>query len=207
MDIALKIEQRSQTGKSYARKLRAQNKIPGVIYSKGETPEHISVDPADFYKAYKEAGTTSVIKLNLAGEEIPALIREVQTNPVNEMDFLHVDFLKLDLQEKIRVNIPIVLVNRDNIKLQPSILVQLLDEIEVQCLPTDIPQKAEIDVREMDYNTPKYVRDTDVAKMDNVEVLTELDKVVCTLSIPSTETADTGMEEGEETEENSAESV
>ena len=94
--------------------------------------------------------------------------------------------MKLDLTEKIKVNVPIVLVNRDNIKLQPSILMQLIDEIEVECLPAYIPQSAEIDVRDMDFDTPKWC-DTDVAKMDDVEILTDLDEVVCTLSAPAAE--------------------
>ena len=143
MNIELKVQNRSKTGKSYARKLRAQNLIPGVIYAKGEENINISMDPAEFYKAYREAGTSAVIKLDLEGREIPALIREVQTDPVKEMEFLHVDFMKLDLTEKIRVNVPIVLLNRDNIKIQPSVLMQLIDEIEVECLPADIPQAAE----------------------------------------------------------------
>ncbi|HHU49234.1 MAG: 50S ribosomal protein L25 [Caldicoprobacterales bacterium] len=195
MKIELKVQNRNKIGTNQAKKLRADNKIPGVIYTKGKDARHISVDPADFYKVYREAGSSKVIYLNLDDENIPVLIREVQTNPVKELDFLHVDFLKLDLEEKIKVNIPIVLLNRDNIRLQPSILMQLTDEIEVECLPTDIPQSAEIDVRDMDFDTPKYVRDADVAKMDNVEVLTELDKVVCTLSAPAAEAEEEDVDE------------
>jgi large subunit ribosomal protein L25 len=190
MSIELKVQDRSNTGTNQAKKIRAANMIPGVIYSKGEETRHITIDPADFYKAYREAGYSAVIKLDLDGEEIPVLIREVQANPVKDLDFLHVDFLKLDLTEKIKVNVPIVLVNRDNIKLQPSILMQLIDEIEVECLPAYIPQSAEIDVRDMDFDTPKLVSDTDVAKMDDVEILTDLDEVVCTLSAPAAEEAD-----------------
>lgn len=211
MNIELKVLNRSSTGTNQAKKLRAANKIPGVIYSRGEETRHITIDPADFYKAYREAGSSAVIKLDLEGEEIPVLIREVQTNPIQELDFLHVDFLKLDLTEKIKVNVPIVLLNRENIRIQPSVLMQLIDEIEVECLPAYIPQTAEIDVRDIDFDTPKLVSDTDVANMENVEILTELDDVVCTLSMPSAEdeedvdeediAEDASVDEEEQTEE------
>ena len=62
-----------------------------------------------------------------------------------------------------------------------------IDEIEVECLPTYIPQTADIDVSDIDFDTAKLVRDADVANMDDVEVLTDLDQVVCTLSMPSIE--------------------
>lgn len=196
MKFELEVQNRNETGTNQAKKLRADNRIPGVIYSKGEETKHISMDPADFFKVYRETGSSAVIHLDFNGEDIPVLIREVQTDPIREMDFLHVDFLKLDLKEKIKVNVPIVLHNKDNIQLQPSILMQLIDEIEVECLPTDIPQTAEIDVIDMNFDTPKLVSDTDVANMEHVEILTELDKVVCTLAMPSKQ-----EEEDEETDE------
>jgi large subunit ribosomal protein L25 len=138
MKYELQVQNRNETGTNRAKKIRAENMIPGVIYSKGEETKHISMNPADFFKVYKEAGSSAVIHLDLDGEDIPVLIREVQTDPIKDMVFLHVDFLKLDLKEKIKVNVPIVLLNKESIRLQPSILMQLTDEIEVECLPTEI---------------------------------------------------------------------
>lgn len=183
----LKVQHRTVTGSNKAKKLRADKLIPGVIYSRGEETRNVSVDARAFLKTYRQAGTSAVIYLDVEGEEAPVLIREVQVDPVKENEFIHIDFLKLDMKEKIRLNIPVVLLNRDSIQLQPSVLMQLIDEIEVECLPTYIPQTADIDVSDMDFDTPKLVRDTDVANMEDVEVLTDLDEVVCTLSMPSME--------------------
>ena len=102
------------------------------------------------------------------------------------------------MDEKIRVFIPVVLLNRDEIKLQPSVLVQILDEVEVECLPADIPNTAEVDVADMDFATPIYVSDLDIAKEEKVEILLDLDTVVCTLSEPSMEEEEEDLEEVED---------
>lgn len=188
----LKVQHRTVTGSNKVKKLRAEKLIPGVIYSKGEENRNITVDAVDFLKTYRQAGTSAVIYLDVEGEEAPVLIREVQMDPIKENEFIHIDFLKLDMKEKIKLNIPVVLLNRDSIKIQPSVLMQLIDEIEVECLPTYIPQTADIDVADIDFDTPKLVSDTDVANMDEVEVLTELDEVVCTLNMPSIEEEEEG---------------
>src|SRR5690625_2959520 len=98
----LKVQNRTVTGTNKAKQLRAQKHVPGVIYSKGEETRNITVDAVDFLKTYREAGTSAVIYLDLEGEETPVLIREVQMDPIKENEFIHVDFLRLDMKEKIR---------------------------------------------------------------------------------------------------------
>lgn len=188
----LKVQHRTVTGTNQAKKLRAEKLIPGVIYSRGEETKNITVDAVEFLKTFRDAGSSAVIYLNLEGQEEPVLIREVQMDPIKENEFIHVDFLKLDMTEKIKLNIPVVLLNREDIQIQPSVLMQLVDEIEVECLPTYIPQTADIDVSDIDLDTAKLVSDADVAQIDEVEILTDLDEVVATLSLP--------MEEEEEDE-------
>lgn len=193
----LKVQHRTVSGSNKAKKLRANKQIPGVIYSRGEETRSVTVDAVEFLKTYRAAGTSAVIYLDVEGEEAPVLIREVQMDPIKENVFIHIDFLKLDMNEKIKLNIPIVLLNRDSIKIQPSVLMQLIDEIEVECLPTYIPQTADIDVADIDLDTPKLVSHTDVANMEDVEVLTDLDEVVCTLSLPSMEEDDEDLDDEE----------
>ena len=82
-----------------------------------------------------------------------------------------------------------------NIKLQPSVLTQILDQIDIECLPTDIPNAAEVDVQDMDFTTPMMVKDLDIAKDEKVTILRDSDDVVCTLSEPSMQ------EEAEDTDE------
>lgn len=112
---------------------------------------------------------------------------------------LHIDFQELNMDEKIKVLIPVHLLNRDEIKLQPSVLTQLLNEVEVECLPGNIPNTADVDVSGMDFATPLFVRDLDIAKDSNIEILAEEDIVVCTLSEPVEQEEDEETD-GEETE-------
>lgn len=188
------IQNRTETGKNFVDKMRAENKIPGVIYSRGGETIHITVNTSEFARAYRIAGAASLLGLDLDGEQIPAIIKEIQKHPFKN-EILHVDFQKINMDEKIRMTIPIVLVNRDSIKVQPSVLMQLLDEVDIECLPGNIPSSIDVDVQDMDLETPIIISDLDIAKDDDITILTNMDDVICTLTVPTIE------EEAEETDE------
>lgn len=194
------VESREELGTNKVKKLRRENLIPGVIYSRGEETKILSVNGAEFSKVFKQAGSSSIIDLNLGGDTIPVIVKGLQREAVSGA-IQHIDFQKVNMKEKLKISIPIVLLNRDNIKLQPSILMQLMDHIEVECLPSYIPKTADIDVEDMDFSTPKFVRDADVANMEDITVLTNLDDIVCNLSAP------TVAAESDETVEEAAEEV
>lgn len=182
--IKMQIEERKETGKNAVKKMREENIIPAVIYSRGGETIHVSVSSSEFARVFKRAGSSSLLGLEVSGETIPAVIKEIQRHPVKGQ-ILHIDFQKLNMDEKVKMTIPVILTNRDNIRLQPSILMQLLDQIEIECLPTDIPNGAEVDVENMDFTTPILVKDLDIAKNENVTILRDLEDVVCTLTQPS----------------------
>lgn len=196
--LKLQIERRAEVGKNTAKEVRKENKIPAVIYGKGEENIHVKVDLSEFLKVNRAAGISAVLDLDLEGETIPVIIKEVQRHPLKDQ-ILHVDFQKLNMHEKVRLTVPIVLLNRDSIKLQPSVLVQLLDQIEIECLPAHIPGAAQVDVQDMDFTTPITVGDLDIASNENITILRDLDDIVCTLTQPSAP-AEEEAEEGEETE-------
>ena len=159
--IKIQVEGRTGTGKNKVDKIRQEDFIPGVLYGKGQETKHIQVERRVFEKVYKTAGMSTLIDLELDGDVSPVLIKEVQTHPFKNQ-FLHVDFQKLNMNEKVKLTIPITLLGRDDIVVQPSILIQQLDEIEIECLPGDIPQSIEIDVRNIDFTTPIFVSDLDM---------------------------------------------
>lgn len=192
--INMQVKNREITGSNKVNKMRAKDTIPGVIYSRGADTQKISVKKPEFLKVYRQAGTTSLLTLDLDGEKIPAIIKEVQKHPVKD-EFLHLDLQKLDMNEKIKITIPVVLLNRDSIKIQPSVLVQQLDEIEVECLPSYIPSTAEVDVEDIDFDTIISVSDLDVASIEEVTILNELDEVVCSLTEPTIYEDDEELEE------------
>ncbi|MBU5428004.1 50S ribosomal protein L25 [Tissierella pigra] len=182
--IKMQMTRRDEIGKNAIKKIREKNIIPAVIYSRGGETIHASVSLSEFQRVYKEAGASSLLGLDIAGEVMPAIIKDIQKHPVKEQ-ILHVDFQKLNMDEKVKMSVPITLLNRDNIKLQPSILMQLLDQVEIECLPTNIPNGAEVNVEDMDFTTPIFVKDLDIANNDDITILTDLDNLVCTLSQPS----------------------
>ena len=180
----MKIESRENIGSNKVNKLRADKVLPGVIYKRGDSTQTVQVSEAEFLSVYKIAGTTSVIDLELGGKSHPVIIKEIQRHPFKNQ-ILHIDFQELNMDETIKMFIPINLLNRDNIKLQPSVLAQMLDQVEIECLPNNIPNSADVDVADMTFTEPLYVRDLDVANNEDVVVLTDLDALVCTLSEPS----------------------
>lgn len=183
-DHKMKVESRQDLGKNKVKKLRNDNTLPGVIYSRGEETKVIGINNTEFIRVFKNAGSSSIINLDLDGENIPVIVKTVQRHPVAG-NVVHVDFQRLKMDEKIKMSIPIVLLNRDNIKLQPSVLMQLLDQVEIECLPSYIPKTADIDVEDMDFTAPKLVRDTDIASMEGITMLTDLDEPVCSLTEPT----------------------
>lgn len=145
----LKAEKREVLGKK-VKGLRRQGKIPANIYGKKVKSQAISISQDDFQKIFKEAGETSVVEVLLAKETIPTLIHNLQIHPVDE-HLLHVDFLAVDLTEKVTAAVPIELIGVAPAEKEGiGVLVHLVDEIEVEALPTDLPDKLTVDISSLE---------------------------------------------------------
>lgn len=184
--MKIEVQERSGIGKNKVDKLRNEELIPGVIYSRGEETKHIQVNKRKFERVYKTSGMSTLINLELAGKIEPVLIKEVQTHPFKDI-YYHIDFQKLNMDEKVRLTIPIILNGRDEIKIQPSILIQQLDEVEIECLPGDIPESIEVDVSGLDFDSPIFISDLEVAKNEDIDIFRELDDVIANLIEPTME--------------------
>lgn len=193
-DIKLQAMNRSAQGKNQVDKLRVEGYVPGVVYEKDKETISIQVLQRAFDKVYNEAGTSTLVDLEFEDGVRTVLIQDIQKHPYRD-DILHVDFKEVRMDEKLKVTVPVVLLNRDAIYVQPSVLAQMLDEVEVECLPGDIPQTAEVDVKEMQYGDVLTVGDLDIASNDKLTILAELEEPVATLSEPQE------APEEEETEE------
>lgn len=145
--ISLKAEDRQVLGKK-VKNLRKNGLLPAHVFGKKIDTEHISVDTKEFMKVYISAGETSLIDLKLDKEKVkPVLIREVQYDPVN-LKPLHVDFYQVNLSEKVKVSVPVVLMGEqpEKVHLGEAIVLQTISEIEVEALPTDLIEKIEVDI-------------------------------------------------------------
>ena len=185
-DIVLNSEKREAVGKNKVNKLRQQAIVPGVVYGKDKENINVQFTSRDFEKVLSQAGTTTIINLDLDGEKLPVLIKDYQMHPFKSQ-FFHVDFQAINAKEAIRVTVPVYLNGRDDIRVEPSVLVQNIDSVDVECLPMYIPQYAEVVVNDMQIGDSFTVADLDIAKDDNITILLEDDEVVCSLQEPQEE--------------------
>lgn len=183
MSITLNLKNRSEKGKNQVDKLRTEQIIPGVIYSKGKESTLVSAIEKDLLKAYQENGTSSIFSIDLEGNSQQVLIKELQMHPFKN-HIIHFDLYLIDMSEKIKVSIPVVLEGRDDIKAQPSVLLQVINEIEVECLPGNLPSEAIVNVENMQVGDSILVKDLDVANNEKLSLFIELEETVATLQEP-----------------------
>ena len=130
------------------KKLRHENQIPANVFGKKFKSQNLQVDSKVFLKLYNQTGESTLVYLNIQGEkeELPIMISDVQLHPLTGLP-LHVSFHHVDLKEKITAPIKIKLVGESlAVKDSLGVLVQQLDEIEVEALPTDMPENIELDI-------------------------------------------------------------
>ena len=145
--LSLQADERKILGKK-VKKLRADGKLPGHVFGKGVEGEIVSVEAKEFLKTFHLAGETTLIDLKIGKEKIrPVLIREVQYDPISG-DLIHVDFYQVNLAEKVKVPIPLVLIGEqpESVHLGETIVLQTLNEVEVEALPTEMVSKIEVDI-------------------------------------------------------------
>ena len=165
MDATLDVVKRSSRGKNEARRLRVAGRIPAVVYgarSAGQAPEGVpvAVDPKDVLRIlHSEAGANTLITLTLDGGESRVMIKEFQRDPVTHQ-LLHADFYQLAMNRAITVTVPVAIKGEPKgAKLQGGMLDFITREIQVQCLPADIPERIEIDVTELMLHQAVRLRD------------------------------------------------
>lgn len=193
-EYILNAELRTLKGSNQARKLRAENIVPGQVYQRDKENLDVQVVEKELEKIIEEAGQSAIIKLMIDGKEHNVLIREYQKHPFKNQ-FVHVDFLGVNMDEALRVTVPVVLLNRDEIYVQPSVLMQQLEEIEIETLPKYIPQQIEIDVQEMQIGDTILVKDIKELQDDKFVVLTDLEEVVAALHEPQEVNLDEEVEQ------------
>ncbi|EFK38796.1 MULTISPECIES: 50S ribosomal protein L25 [Peptoniphilus] len=189
----LKLSSRKEHGKNQVDKLRAEGIVPGVIYGKDREPLNVSGHENVILKLFQEVGTSVIIEVEIDGQKTSVLFKEVQMHPFKN-NMLHFDLYEIDMNHPITVVVPVVLIGRDEIKVQPSNLIQVINEVEVSCLPKYLPSTADVEVTDMQIGDTITVADLDISKDENIEVALDADEVVATLSAPREES------EEEETE-------
>jgi large subunit ribosomal protein L25 len=142
---SLKAEDRKITGRK-VKNLRNEGMLPANIYGKGIKSQAVKTELSEFTKIFSEAGETGLVELSVGSKKLPILIHNVQVDPVDS-SYLHADFYQVNLKEKVVAQVPLELVGESPaVKLGLGTVVQYTDEIEVEALPTDLPDKFEINI-------------------------------------------------------------
>tara|TARA_Y100000591_G_C21622818_1_gene588760 strand:+ start:33 stop:707 length:675 start_codon:yes stop_codon:yes gene_type:complete len=152
----LKIKNRSLIKKKGAKSLRREGLIPGVLYFKGEPTENIEVNKNIINKAINSG--QRIFEIQLDGEKRYSMIKEIQYHPVTD-DIIHLDLMRVRRSEKITIVIPLTLVGEAIGVKEGGVLTQSLNQVEIQCFPTDVPEQIELDVSNLEINNSYSVSD------------------------------------------------
>ena len=200
MDAMLEVEKRQGHGKNEARRLRAAGRIPAVVYGsrKGKALEAmpVAVDPKAVMRIlHSESGANTLITLKLDGSESRVMVKEYQLDPITHK-LLHADFFELAMDRAITVTVPIsVRGEAAGVKQQGGLLDFVTREIQVQCLPTDIPERIDIDVSELMLH--QAIRLRDVPPNPKWKPLNDPDTMIVHVVVPKAEEAAAATPEAE----------
>ncbi len=201
--FTLAAELRTDTGKGASRRLRHANRIPAIIYGAGKEPAMITFRHDDVVHACAdEAFFSHILTLEFDGKSEQVIIKDMQRHPA-KLQIMHADFQRIDAAQKLHVNVPLHFINEEDcpgVK-GGGIISHVITELEIACLPKDLPEYIEIDMANLDLNESVHLSEIQLPEGVNslAAVDEEHDQPVATVVLPRGETAD------EETVEDAAE--
>ena len=191
MEATLEAVKRSDSGKNEARRHRAAGRLPAVVYGPskdGKAPVGVpvTVDPKGLMKIFhSDSGVNTLITLKLDGTSTPVLVREYQRDPVTNA-LLHADFYQLAMDKALVVTVPVLVKGEPKgVKLQGGLLDFVTREIQVECLPANIPEHIDVDVSELELHGSIRVRD--IVTGDKWKSVTDGDTMLVHVIMPKAE--------------------
>jgi large subunit ribosomal protein L25 len=195
MDATLEVVKRDGRGKNEARRLRVSGRIPAVVYGarkdgKAPTGVPVAADPKEVLRIlHSEAGANTLINLKFDGGESQVMVKEYQLDPVTHQ-LLHADFYQLAMDREITVTVPVHIKGESKgVKLQGGMLDFITREVQVLCLPANIPERIEIDVTELALHDAIRLRD--LPPNPNWKALSEPETMLVHIILPKAEEAAT----------------
>jgi large subunit ribosomal protein L25 len=186
----LEAQAREAGNKNDARRVRRDGKIPAVVYGAGKDSLSVTVDPRHVMRIlHSETGHNTIFDLTFNGERAKAMIVDWQYEPIKGK-LLHIDLKRIAMDKVLRVNIPILLKGEAaGVKQEGGILEQILREVEVECLPADIPSHIDADVSELTFG--KVLRVSDLPHSEKLKFLTDANQPVAHVTSVKEEVAPT----------------
>jgi len=179
----LKIEERKSVGKKYSKKIRRDGKTPSVLYFKGEPPISLEIENGILYKALKSDQRIYEIDINNKTQYV--MIKEAQYHPVTDQ-IIHIDFMRVRRSEKMTISVPLALIGRPIGVTEGGILSQSLNQIEIRCYPTNVPEQIEVNIDNLELNSSISVADIEIEDED-IEIITVSDLNIASVIPPAAE--------------------
>jgi len=206
--VNLEVAKRTEFGKSNTKRMKAQGFIPAVIYGEKMIPVNIIIERAKLEAIYRKTGKNTLIKLLIKEEkqtsEETVLTHITDIDPLSRK-YIHIDFQKVNMKKKIHTTIPIRCIGEAIGVKRGGILIHNLDQLDITCLPTNIPKYVEINIEELTIGDS--IRASELKLDEEVELETVAEEVVVAIEAPKVEEVEEATEEEAATEEGAGEAV
>ena len=194
----LDVYKRDEFGSHGVKNLRKEGKVPGIYYSSdNDNNSPFYILDSDLSKAFKSGAHLYQISV---GKKLKNVIfKEIQYHPVTDK-IIHIDLYGVSLKDKIEIKVPLVLTgSAKGVSVDGGILTQSLNDLDIKCLPTEIPEKVEVDISDLGINESFYVKNIPV--QENIEIIVSLDQVVASVtpSISDKDLVSEKLDDGEYT--------
>ena len=179
LDVLSRQEIRSKAAKA----LRKKGMIPGVLYFSGEQNVNISIEKSVLFHAMQSG--QRIFEIDQGGESQYTMIKQLQYHPVTD-EVIHVDLMRVRRSEKITISVPLVLVGDSIGVKEGGVLSQSLNQIEISCFPTDVPEQIELNIEDLELNSAKSVADLEI-DIEDVDIVTDPSLNIVSITPPASE--------------------
>ena len=197
MGFKIKANKREIFGKNASRRLRREGMIPAVIYGARDVTVSLDLKKQEIFKVLRaETGENTIFQISFDSEIKDAMIKEIQRDPVTD-EILHADFIQITMDKIVRISVPVLTVGEAvGVKTEGGFVDLMTREVELECLPKDIPENIEVDISDLHLHQSLKVED--IAPIEGVEILSAPDAILVLVEAPSKEEEIEVVEEEEE---------
>lgn len=183
MSFKIKAEKRELFGKNASRRLRREGMMPAILYGGDSSNVPLTLKKQDVFMILRsDTGENTVFQVSFDSERIDVMIKELQRDPVTD-EILHADFVHIAMDKAIRVSVPVVSVGEAvGVKTEGGFVDFITREVEIECLPKDIPEQIEIDIS--DLHLRESLKAEDITLPEGVKLVTSTDTVLVLIEIP-----------------------
>ena len=179
LDVLNRTELRSKS----VRALRKKGLIPGVLYYAGEENLNISIEKSVLFHAMQSG--QRIFEVDQEGDSQYTMIKQLQYHPVTD-EVIHIDLMRVRRSEKITISVPLVLIGESIGVKEGGVLSQSLNQVEISCFPTDVPEQIELNIEELELNSAKNVGDLEL-NLEDVDIVTDPSLNIVSITPPAAE--------------------